>query len=149
MSSTTLRILLAGVLSFHGIGHLMGIIPGLRLIKTTESSPSWLKGWSSKSWLLTDLLGDRAATVLCAVLFLAAFASAIGAALGLIGWLVPHQWWRTLAVVSAAISLVTVVIYWNALMLFFPHKVGALGVDVATLVCLLWANWPTETAIGF
>ena len=76
-------------------------------------------------------------------------ASAIGAALGLIGWLVPHQWWRTLAIVSAAISLVTVVIYWNALMLFFPHKVGALGVDIATLVCLLGTNWPTEQAIGF
>ena len=149
MSSTTLRILIAGVLSFHGIGHLMGVIPGLRLIKVTESSPSWLKGWTSRSWLLSSLLGDTAASILCIILFLAASASAIGAALGLLGWLVPHEQWRTLAIVSAVISLVAVALYWNALMLFFPHKVGALSVDIATLVCLLGVNWPTETAFGF
>jgi hypothetical protein len=34
-------------------------------------------------------------------------------------------------------------------MLIFPHKVGAIGVDIATLICLLVLNWPSETAIGF
>ena len=42
-----------------------------------------------------------------------------------------------------------IALYWNALMLFFPHKVGAIGVNVAILACLLGANWPTEAAIGF
>jgi hypothetical protein len=27
--------------------------------------------------------------------------------------------------------------------------VGALGVDIAVLVCLLVLNWPSETAIGY
>ena len=149
MAPQTLRFLIASVLCFHGIGHLMGIIPGLRLFKVDASSSSWLKGWTSKSWLLNGLLGDRAARYLCIVLFAAAFACTIAAALAVLGWGVPHAHWRTLALIAALLSLVSVVLYWNALMLFFPHKVGCLSVDLATLVCLLWLNWPTEAAIGF
>jgi hypothetical protein len=149
MSGSTLRIVIAGVLCFHGIGHLMGVIPALGLVRIGESSPDALKNWSSRSWLLTGLLGRTGANVVCAVLFATASICAVGAGLGLLGWLVPHQSWRTLAIVSAVVSLVAVALYWNGLMLFFPHKVGALSVDVATLVCLLVANWPSVTAIGF
>jgi hypothetical protein len=149
MSPRTLRFLIAGVLSFHGIGHLMGVLPGLRLFKVDASSPSWLKGWTSHSWLLSGLLGDTASRVLCIALFGAAFTCTIASALGLLGWVVPHDGWRTLALTAAVISLVAVALYWNALMLFFPHKVGALSVDIATLVCLLVLNWPPEAAIGF
>jgi hypothetical protein len=149
VSGTTLRIIIAGVICFHGIGHLMGVIPALGLFKISESSPSALKNWSSRSWLLTDLLGDGVASVVCAILFAVGFVGFVGAGLGLLGWLVPHAWWRTLAIVSAVVSLVAVALFWNALMLFFPHKVGALGVDTAILVGLLVANWPTEAAIGF
>ena len=149
MSGSTLRIAIAGVLFFHGVGHLMGVIPALGLIKMGGSSPSVLRNWSSRSWLLTNLLGDGVASVVCGVLFAAGFVGIVGAGFGLLGWLVPHPWWRTLAIVSAVVSLLAVALFWNALMLFFPHKVGALGVDAAILVGLLVANWPTEAAIGF
>ena len=127
----------------------MGVIPALRLINVGESSASWLKGWSSHSWLLTNLLSDTAARIISLVLFLAGLVGFVGAALGLLGWGVPHEWWRTLAVVSAVISLVTIVLYWNALISFFPHKVGYISADIAILVCLLWLNWPSEAALGF
>ena len=99
--------------------------------------------------MLTGLLGDTAVRIISVALFLAALVGTAGAALGLLGWGVPHEWWRTLAVVSATISLVTIVLYWNDLIFFFPHKVGSISVDIAILVCLLWANWPSEAAIGF
>ena len=149
MSPKAECFLIAGVLSFHGIGHLMGVIAGLGLFKVDASSPTWLKGWNSHSWLLSELLGDTASRVLCIVLFGAAFATAIAAALGLLGWPVPHESWRTLAICSAIISLVAVILFWRGLMLLFPHKVGALSVDITTLVCLLVLNWPSEAAIGF
>jgi hypothetical protein len=149
MSPRTLRFLLAGILGFHGIGHLMGVTAALRLFKVDASSPQWLKGWNSHSWLLSGLLGDVATRSVCILLFLATFACTIAAALGLAGWGVPHERWRTLALVSAALSFIAVVVFWRALMLFFPHKVGALSVDLAVLICLLALNWPSETAIGF
>jgi hypothetical protein len=149
MTGTKLRIAIAAVLFFHGIGHLMGVIPALGIIPVKASSPDWLKGWTSRSWLLTNLIGSTAASVLCAILFALGFVGFVSTGFSVLGWLVPHDTWRTLATASAVLSLLTVALYWNGLMLFFPHKVGALSVDLATLVCLLWLNWPTEAAIGF
>lgn len=149
MSGTTLRILITLVLLFHGVGHAMGIIPALRIVKVNESNPGWLKNWSSRSWLLTDLLGDSVSRILCAVLYLAALIGFIGTALALSSWGVPHDGWQTLAIVSAVISLAAILLYWNALILLFPHKVGALAINVATLVCLLLTSWPSEATLGY
>jgi hypothetical protein len=149
MSPIALRNLIAIVLFVNGIAHLMGIIPALGLIKASESKSAALRRWSSRSWLLTDLLGDTVARVICVVLFAAVLICSIGAALGLIGWGVPHISWRTLAIISAVISLISVALYWNAFIMFFPHKVAAIGLDIATVALLLIANWPSEAAIGF
>ena len=141
MSASTLRIIIALVFFVHGVGHVMGIMPALGL--------STVKGWSSRSWLLTPLLGETLSRVISFVLFAAALVGFLAAALGLMGWLVPHDSWRTLAVVSAVISLVAIVLFWNAFVALIPNKVGAIAVDVATLVCLLALNWPSEADIGF
>jgi hypothetical protein len=149
MSGTVLRAIIAFVFAFHGVGHAMGILPALGVVNVEGSDQGWLKNWSSRSWLLTDILGDTASRVLCAILYGAALVGFIAAALALLGWGIPHDWWRTLAVVSAIISLVGLLLYWNALIFLFPHKVGALAVNIATLVCLLLLNWPTEADLGF
>ena len=149
MSSTLLRIIIAGVLAFHGIGHAMGVISALKLIKVDRSEGSVFKNWTPDSWLLTDLLGDSASRAVCTILYLAALIGFLGAALSLMEWGLPHDWWRTLAMVSAGISLLGLVLYWNALMLLFPHKIGALAINIATLVCLVWSKWPAEADIGF
>jgi hypothetical protein len=149
MSGTVLRVIIALVFAFHGVGHAMGIIPALGMVNGEGSSQVWLKNWSSHSWLLTDLLGDTVCRILCVVLYGAALIGFIGAALALLGWGVPHDWWRALASVSAIISLVALLLFWDALIFFFPHKVGALAVNLATLICLLALNWPTEAAFGF
>jgi hypothetical protein len=141
MSGTTLRFIIAGLLFVHGVGHIMGVMPALGL--------SSLKRWSSHSWLLTPLLGEAVSRIISIILFLAALIGFLGAALGLMGWLLPHDSWRTLAVASAAISLVAIALFWNAFVAFFPNKVGAIAVDIATLVCLLVLNWPGEADIGF
>ena len=149
MSGTVLRVIIAFIFSFHGVGHAMGIIPALGIVSTGSSNEGWLKNWSSRSWLLTDLLGDSISRILCIVLYGAALIGFVGAALALLGWGIPHDWWRMLAVVSSVISLVALALFWNALIFLFPHKVGALAVNLATLVCLLVLNWPTEAALGF
>lgn len=149
MSGTVFRAIIALVFAFHGVGHAMGIIPALGIIKVSESSPGWLRNWSSHSWLLTNLLGDPVSRILCIILFLASLVGFIVVTLALLGWGVPHELWRKWAVISAIVSLVALLLFWNALILLFPHKIGSLAVNVATLVCLLGMNWPAESAFGF
>lgn len=141
MSGVTLRAVMAAVFFVHGIGHFMGVMPALRIVD--------VKGWNSHSWLLTPMIGETASRVLSAILFLAALAGFILAALSLLGWLLPHDWWRTLAVASSALSLVTIVLFWNAFVALVPNKVGAIGVDIAVLICLLVMGWPSEVDIGY
>ncbi|MFN2226835.1 MAG: hypothetical protein ACK2UY_11015 [Anaerolineae bacterium] len=142
MSATVLRAIVALVFAFHGVGHAMGIIPALGVAGGKGAGRDWLRNWSSRSWLLTDLLGDPVSRVVCVALYGLALVGFVGAALGLLGWGIPHAWWRTLATVSAVISLLALALFWNALIFLFPHKVGALAINVATLVCLLALNWP-------
>jgi hypothetical protein len=141
MSGMTLRIIVAVLLFIHGIGHFVGVLPALQLVH--------VKGWNSHSWLLTPILGETLSRILSIVLFLASLVGFVASALALLGWLVPHDWWRMLAIVFAVVSMVTVVLYWNAFVAFFPNKVGALGMDIAILLCLLWLNWPSEADLGF
>lgn len=141
MSSTTLRLIIALVLFVHGIGHVMGIMPMMGL--------STIETWNARSWLLTSLLGDTITRVIGFIIFAAAMIGFIGAALGLMDWLVPHEWWRMLAIVSAVISLVAIALFWNAFVTFFPNKLGAIAVNAAVLIGLLIADWPTEAQLGY
>ena len=141
MSPTVLRTIIALVLFVHGIGHVMAFFPALG-ISSTET-------WHARSWLLTSVIGESASKVILVILFGAALLGFVGAALALMGWLVPHDIWRTLSIVSAVISLIAIVLYWNAFVALFPNKIGALAVDIAVLVCLLFLNWPSEADIGY
>jgi hypothetical protein len=141
MSSTTLRIIIALVLLVHGIGHSMGIIPML--------GRSTIETWNARSWLLTGLVGDTVSRVIGFILFTLAMIGFIAAAFGLMDWLVAHDTWRTLAIVSAVISMVAIVLFWNAFVMLFPNKIGAIAVNAAVLIGLLWADWPTEMQLGY
>ena len=140
MSPETLRIILGVLFIGHGLGHIMGIMPALRLF-TTE-------GWSSHSWLLTKPLGDTAARIISIILFLIVVLGSVGAGLALLGWLMPYAWWRLLAITSSVVSLVAITLYWNAFIALFPHKIAAIALDLATLAALLVANWPTDADLG-
>ena len=72
----------------------------------------------------------------------------IAAGLAVNGWLISQAAWGTLAIAAAVISLVALALFWNAFPTLIPTKVGAIALDVITLVCLLWANWPTQADIG-
>ena len=149
MSGTSLRTLIVVVFLIHGVGQFMGIIPALRLFGTESGGgPEWFRNWTSDSWLLTDLVGSAATRIVCLLLFGAAFIGFVTAGLGLAGGLVPYGWWRPLAVASAAIALVALILFWDALIYFFPHKVGDIAVNLAVLVCLLGLSWPSDAALG-
>lgn len=141
MSAQNLRWLTAAILAFHAIGHFTGILAALQVFN--------VKGWNGESWLLTPLVGDAAARIVSIVLFAVILIGFLVVVLALLAWGVPYAWWRPLAIVMACLSLVTVALYWNAFVLFFPNKLGAIGVNIAVIVCLLVLNWPTDAALGY
>ncbi len=77
------------------------------------------------------------------------FTGFLGAALALMGWVIPHELWRPPALVSAVVSMAALALYWNALVMLFPHKTGDIAVNAAVWVGLLWANWPKDIDLGF
>ena len=140
MTGSTLRILIAVILIAHGVGHWMGIATALGAISSDS--------WNARSWFFTRVLGDSAARGIALVLWAAAFIGFIAAGLALFNQLVPPHWWRSLAVVSAAVSMIAIIFYWNSFAAIF-NKAGAVAVNIAALVGLLWLNWPSKTDIGF
>jgi hypothetical protein len=133
MDAGLVRIVAAGVLAAHGLGHALGWMPAWGLAA--------FDGVSSRSWVLTGVLGDGAARAVGGALFLLPMAGFIAAAVGL---LLGQPWWRQAALVSATLSLTATALYPQA---FTPGATaGSVVVDVAVLYGLLVAGWGSEAA---
>jgi hypothetical protein len=110
-------------------------------------NPKWVSWWPTplgQSWLFARLdLEKSFLGTLAGVLWLIAAACLIAAAFGLFGFLVPTPWWRALAGAGAVLSLVLFILYVHPL-----YAIG-IGANIAILLVLLWAKWPTPEVMGF
>jgi hypothetical protein len=140
MSSSSLRTIIAILLFIHAIGHIQGAIVASGILATER--------WNAQSWLLDGILGERGARTLALLLWSATVVGFFATAFAFVGVAVPHEWWRTLAIIFALISFPTLVLYWHSFVLFFPNKIGALGVDLAILIGLFFMKWPAESDLG-
>ena len=110
------------------------------------SNPSWISWWPTnlgQSWLLARIEMEKSIWgTLAGLLWLIAGLALIAAALGLFGFVVPTMWWRILAAVGAGISLF--------LFIFYAHPLFAVGIgaNIAILIILLWAKWPSPELLG-
>ena len=75
------------------------------------------------------------------MLWLAGGIALIAAGLGVLGFIVPTDWWRSLAVAGAAISLFMLVAYLH------PLFILGVGLSIAILVALLWVHWPPTSLV--
>ena len=140
MSPKTLRTILAILLFVHAIGHIQGIIVSLGVIKSET--------WNVRSWLFDGLLGEKGSRTLALVLFIVIVLGFLATAFSFLGIGIPHNAWRTLAVIFAIPSILSLVAYWNAFAMFF-NKIGAIGVNGWILIGLLIMHWPSEAELGF
>lgn len=140
MTPATLRIIIGVVLIVHGVGHWMGLLPASGLFSSET--------WHARSWLFTDLLGETGARILCALIFGLTLIGSIAAGLAVFNWVVPHDWWRPLAIISAIISTQALVFYWNGYAMIF-NKVGGIIVNLAIFIGLIIMRWPSEADIGY
>ncbi|HEY42686.1 MAG TPA: hypothetical protein G4O11_01765 [Anaerolineae bacterium] len=96
------RLILAAPLILHGIAHVSGFM------SSWTSNPA---GFSKRPWIfssgltLSDPLGHA-----FGLLWLATMASLVGAGLGLS---FRQDWWPTLTMVGAVLSLVVILPWWN------------------------------------
>ncbi len=133
MDAMIVKVVVAGVLGAHGVGHVMGWMPALGLAR--------FEGVSSVSWLLSSTAGDSAARVVAIGLFAVPTVGFIAAAAGL---LLGQPWWRSVAVASAATSLAASALYPQALP--FGSTVGSVAVNVVVLYGILVAQWGADAA---
>ncbi len=119
-----LRLIVAGALIVHGIGHSMGILASWTTIPSgLVTRPSMLSG---------TLVMDSAIGRVFGLIWLLALVTSVGAGVGL---LARQDWWIPLAIVSSVISLVAVVPWLNVMPPI--SAIGAVLMDLAVLGALL------------
>jgi len=132
-----LKVVIAVILLAHGIGHSMGL---LQIFKVAAVNPQW----HGDSWPLTGPAGMTITQIVGASLWSAAIVGFAALAAVLVGWL-PEPWFGPLAIGSAAVSLVGLLLFPTAFPLF--STVGAAAVNVAVLAAVFWFQWvPSDIA---
>lgn len=135
MTAKTIKLIVFLILLVHGIGHFQGVVAstGIKISKTSSSS----------SWLLNNFLKDNTSGIICFLLYAITAVGGIIAALSFKGLVFPNHLWQTLVLFTAFSSAVSLILFPNALAMFF-NKIGAIAVDVIILLSLLWFQWPSE-----
>jgi hypothetical protein len=141
MTSQTIKIIIAGVLLLHGLGH-GGAIGALIAIDRGVPSGKWL---SARSWLFPKL-SPQVAKVIAIAFWVAALLGFVAAALSFWGILIPGDWWRPLALTFAIISFVGIALYWGRWPMF--NTLAAQVVNLVVIITQLWLHWPPVAMFG-
>ena len=140
MSIQTIRLIIGGVLFFHGIAHV-GPIGAYIWIRSRPADPT--EGWvAARSWLLPSL-APNTATAVASVFWVLSIIGFVTAALSFWGFLVPGELWRGIAIASALVSTLGIVFFFRTWPMF--NTLAALAVNGAVLVTQLWLHWPPQT----
>lgn len=143
MPDSIVRLVIVGALALHGLGH-GGALGALIWIGARPGSDTG--GWrAARSWLATGLPASTATTV-ASTFWIVSLIGFVAAALAFSGIVIPGEAWRPLAVVSALVSMVGIVLFWGTWPLF--NTFAALAMNVAVLVALLGLHWPPEALLG-
>lgn len=128
------KTIVALFLILHGLVHAI-----LAMVPNPEAPGSDFATFFSRSWLLGNLgLPESAVRIIALILAAIATIGFVAAGLGLLGILVPFAWWRPLAMASAAVSLLFLVIYWNS------YLIIGVAIDILILAALIFTNWTPE-----
>jgi hypothetical protein len=132
-----LKVVIALVLAAHGVGHSMGL---LQVFGLATVNPQW----NGDSWLLTGPFGSTAAHIVAVSVWILAIVGFAALAAVVLGWL-PETWFGPLAIGSSVVSLAGLLLFPMAFPVF--STIGALAVNVALLVAVLWFDWmPSDMA---
>jgi hypothetical protein len=136
-----LKTILALFLIAHGLVHAgLAAAPNP---SDPDTKPGAFFTSSERSWLLPQLgMSSSAVKWIGIILVALATLGFVLTGLGIFGVSGLTTIWRTVAVISAWGSLLLLILFWHTWLF-----VGVL-IDVAILIALLWANWPSAELIG-
>ena len=142
-----MKLLISVLLILHGLivaGQSAGSFGST--IPNELQNPSFVSWWPinmCRSWLFSWLGLDKTLVAyrLGGLLWLAGGIALVAAGLGVLGWIVPTDWWRSLAIGGGAVSLIMLAIY------FHPITIIGTASSIAVLVALLWAKWPPASLV--
>lgn len=136
-----LKLALAVLFIAHGLVHA-GLAAAPNPVDPDAKAGAFFTA-VERSWLLPRLGLKRSAIQWAGILLVAL--STLGfiiAGLGILGVAGLAAIWRSVAIVSACVSLLLLVLFWHP---WLP--VGVL-MNVGTLIALIWLNWPPADMIG-
>ncbi len=143
MSDQTIKLIAAGVLLLHGLGH-GGALGALAWIRFRPGTPTG--DWhAARSWLAPSLSADSATRV-ASVLWIVSLIGFVVAAMSFWGVLIPAGVWQPLAVASAVVSIAGITAFFGTWPMF--NTIAALAVNVAVLVAVLWLHWPSAAVLA-
>ena len=129
-----MKTIVAIFLILHGLVHAI-----LAMVPNPDSADPVFATFFSRSWLLSGLgLSESAAKPMAIILAAMATIGFIAAGLGLLDILVPFDWWRTLAIASAVVSLLLLLLFWH------PYVIVGVVIDVVILFGLIFTDWTPE-----
>ena len=131
-----LRFVISLFIVLHGLVHLWYFTLSQRLV---EFKPEM--GWSGRSWIFTNFLGDSTTRSLASVLYVLATIAFVVSGIGI---LLRAEWWRPVLVGSAVFSAAIILLLWDGGLQLLVNK-GLVGfaVSVMILVALLLLKWPS------
>jgi len=140
MTPDQARFLVIALLTGHGLGH-GGAIAALWWIANRDGPTG---GWAAaRTWAMPSLAAATATNVAVAF-WVASMLGFIAAAVSLA--LLPTEAWRLLAIGSAVISLVGIVLFAGTWPPF--NTLAALAANIVVLGALLVAHWPSPALLA-
>ena len=135
-----LRILIGVLFLLHGVIHgILAVSPNPNAAKPVVAT--FFSEWASP-WLRGMLSGGTLQIIAIALAVIAGVGF-FAAGLAMFDILLPHDWWRALAIASSVVSLVLCVLFWNVYLIVGP--VVAIGI----IVVVGFLHWPAEAALRF
>lgn len=131
-----LRFLIGLFIILHGLVHLWYFTLSQRLV---EFRPEM--GWTGRSWILSNLLGDSTTRLLAGALFVLV---AIAFVISGVGLFFLAEWRWTALISSAIFSCAIILIFWDGSMQLIIQK-GLIGflISLVMLLVLLLLKRPT------
>ncbi len=143
MSADSTRFLIGGVLLIHGLGH-GGALGALLWMRALPNSPTG--GWLAARTWLAPTANTSELTWIAMAFWVVALIGFVSASLSLCGVVVPGDWWRQLAIVSALVSLTGMIVFFGTWPAF--NWLASLAVNLGVLFTQIVTRWPAQELFG-